>query len=339
MSLWLKGCIPVLAAILAAVGATPLMADDDSLAALRELFEEEDYAGARLHLEGLPEGIRRSAEGLYYEGRLELIEGDHDSAAESFEQAIDAGPDRSDFHYWLAFALMRKMPYRSFLGRMTGGMKMVKEFRKAVDLDPENLRARMTLFRIMAHSYGMGGPDKQGLIEEVDAIAKIDSVLGHVARGAFNQLVEEDMDLAGSELETAFRLAPDNRAAVMSYTDYLWETNSKDEAIRILTSFVDSVPDDRAAHFSLGVRTTLAGTSYAAAESLFTTCLNLKSDNGMPSEPMVRWCLGLAYHLEGKPDRAEEEWLSAYEIDPDFDDVLRETPDLAELKAILESEP
>ena len=338
MCLWLRGFVTVLV-VSGALGATHALADDDSLAAVRDLFEEQSYGEASRSLEGLPEHVRGSAECLYYRGRLDLIEGDHDSAAEMFEQAIDAEPDQSDYHYWLAVALMRKMPYRSFLGRMTGGMKMVKEFRRAVKLDPENMRARMTLFQIMARSYGMGGSCKEGLIEEAGAIAEIDSVLGHVARGTFSQVVEEDMELAGKEFELAFGLAPDNRAAVISYTDYLWEIDRKDEAIRILASFVDSMPDDRTACFNLGIKTVLTSTGHAAAESLFTNCLSLKSESGMPSDAMVRWCLGLAYHLGGKYETAEAEWKRVYEIDPKFDDVLEETPDLAELKAILESEP
>ena len=197
----------------------------------------------------------------------------------------------------------------------------------------------MTLFQIMARSYGMGGSDKEGLRKEIDAIAKLDSVRGHVARGMFYQLVEDSIGPAGRQFELAFGLAPDSRAAAISYTDYLWETGRKDAAIQVLTAFLDSIPDDRTVCFNLGIKTLLTGTGYAAAESLFTDCLTFKSETGLPSEPMVRWCLALAYHLDGKHEMADTEWQRVYETDPDFDDVLRGSPDLAELNSILESEP
>jgi hypothetical protein len=101
---------------------------------------------------------------------------------------------------------------------------------------------------------------------------------------------------------------------------------------------VERAPDDRAACFNLGIRNILSGGDYAAAESLFTGCVTLKSESGMPSEAMVRWCLGLAYHLQGKDTQAEAEWQAVYEIDKDFDCVLEDVPDMAELKAILEAD-
>jgi tetratricopeptide (TPR) repeat protein len=307
------------------------------LAEVKGLFEQQQYTEARRVLDGLPWQTTENGEASYYRGRLDLIDGDLERAAESLEKALDVDPDRSEYQYWLAFAMMRRMPYRGFLGRMMGGMELVKRLRKAVELDPENIRARMTLFQILARSYGMGGAKKEDLVRQVDAIAGVDSVMGRVARGTFYQLVEEDADRAGYEFELGFSADPHNRAAAISYADYLWESGQRDSAMKALASFVGEVPEDKTARFNLGIKTILTGQDLEGAEAVFAGCLGLKSDTGLPTEAMVRWCLGLACHLQGKEDQAAEEWSRAYQIDKDLDRLIEETPDLAVLGTLLES--
>ena len=308
---------------------------EEAMSDIADLFDRQEYGEARRALEKLPEEGRNTGPALYYLGRLDLIDGEDEKAAECFEKAIDVDPEQSEYHHWLAMAVMRRTPYRNFFGRMMGATKAVKGFRKAIELDPANLRARMTLFQMMVRSYDMGGVKKEDLIEEVESIAHIDSVMGHVARGTFYQLVEKDMERARVELRRSHDLAPENRAAAISYADYLWEMDVMDEAIGVLASFVERVPDDKSARFNLGMRTILSGENYARAKGLFEECLSLKSETGMPSETMVRWCLGLACHLLGDEDGAQREWSAVYELDKDFDHVLERIPEMSELNSIL----
>ena len=55
--------------------------------------------------------------------------------------------------------------------------------------------------------------------------------MGYVARGTPHQFVDNDMEAAGTAFEKGLDLAPTNRAAAISYADYLWEMNEKDKAI------------------------------------------------------------------------------------------------------------
>jgi tetratricopeptide (TPR) repeat protein len=316
------------------LAGTRVTAGDDALREVIDLFDRQEYDEARRALEGLPEGDTEAAQALYYLGRLDLIAGDRKGAEKHFEQAIKTDPEQSDYHHWLAIAIMQGMPYRSFLGKMTGSMKMLKEFKKAVELDPANLRPRMTLFQIMVRSFGRGMGSRGDLVEQIEAIAGIDSVMGYVARGTLFQIVDEDMEKAGALFEQAYHLEPTNRAAAISYADFLWEAGDRDRVIQVLTAFVESGPDDRSAHFNLAVRTILEGTDYARARSLLEECLDLKSDNGMPPEAMVRWCLGLACHLLGEEDEAQAQWKLAHDLNPDFDKLLEADPMLSELNSL-----
>lgn len=318
-----------------ALTSQPADARDAALEHAVDLFDRQAYDEARREFEGLLEQSGDDAQVSYYLGRLDLIDSDNEGAAKRFEQAIDFGPDQSAYHHWLAIAVMRTMPYTGLLGRMTGSMKALREFRKAIQLDPSNLRARMTLFQMMARSYDRGAASKEDLIQQVASIAEIDSVMGHVARGTFSHRVAKDIERAEVEFETGFDLAPGNRAAALSYADYLWDVGRKDEAIGILAAFLDSMPNDKPACFDLGSRIILSGKDYARAKHLFDECLSLKSETGMPSEAMVRWCLGLAYHLLGEEERAKAEWAAVYALDEDFDRVLSEVPQMSELHSVL----
>jgi tetratricopeptide (TPR) repeat protein len=311
-------------------------ASESTLTKVIELFDHQKYDEARQALEELPKEDRRTGQALYYLGRLDLINGEHEQATEWFEKAVDADPMQSEYHHWLGVAVMRRTPYRSLVGKMAGAMKALKGLRKAIELDPTNLRPRMMLFQMMVRSYDRGSVNREDLVQQAESIARIDSVMGYVARGTFYQLVEKDLERASAELERGLDLAPENRAAAISYAGYLWEDGRKDEAIQVLTSFVEKVPDDKPARFTLGTRIILSGSNHARAKGLFEECLVLKSETGMPSEAMVRWCLGLACHLLGEVHRTEAEWSVVYKLDKDFDRVLEEVPQMVELNSILD---
>jgi tetratricopeptide (TPR) repeat protein len=310
-------------------------AHDPTLAQVVELFELHDYGEARRVLEELPEELQRTGQGYYYEGRLDLVNGAPKAAVGSFEEAVAFDVEESEYHHWLATALLRRAVYRSFIGRMGDVMKAVGELQEAIGHDPQNLRPRMTLFQMMARSPGMGGMTKEDLLQHVSAIAEIDSVMGRVARGTFFQVVEKDMARAGAELRGALELAPGNRAAAIAYSDNLWESGQPDEAMRVLRSYVERIPDDKSASFNLATRIIQSQADLKSAKAILNKCLSLQSDTGMPSEAMVRWCLGLAHHLLGEEEEAQREWSIVYETDGRFDRVLEESPQLSELKALI----
>ena len=327
----------VLSLALAAV-SLPLAcaaAHDPTLTQVVELFELHDYGEARRVLEELPEKLQRTGQGYYYEGRLDLIDGDPEAAVGSFEEAVGFDVEESEYHHWLATALLRRAAYRSFIGRMGDVMRAVGELQEAITHDPRNLRPRMTLFQMMARSPGMGGMTKEDLLQQVSAIAEIDSVMGLVARGTFFQVVEKDMARAGAEFSRAFELAPENRAAAIAYSDNLWESGQPDEAIRVLRSYVERIPDDKSARFNLATRIIQNQADLANARAVLIECLSLRSETGMPSEAMVRWCLGLAHHLLGEDEAAQREWSIVYEMDGRFDRILEESPELSELRALI----
>ena len=323
-----------------AIGATSLptastRATEPTPTQAAELFEQRNYREARRVLEELPNGLRETAQGCYYAGRLDLIDGDPESAVESFEDAIDINDEESEYHHWLATALLLRSIYRSSIGKMRDAMRAVGELREAVAHAPRNLRPRMTLCQRMARSPGMGGETKGDLLQQVSAIAEIDSVMGHVARGTFFQEVEEDTAKAGAEFRAAFAQGPENRAAAVSYSDYLWDSGLQDEAIRALRSYLEMVPDDKPARFNLGCRIIQSQADPASATPILNDCLNLQSETGMPSEAMVRWCLGLTHHLLGEEEAAQREWSKVHEIDERFDSVLGQSPQLSELRALI----
>jgi hypothetical protein len=81
----------------------------------------------------------------------------------------------------------------------------------------------------------------------------------------------------------------------------------------------------------------LGGTDLAGAKVVFEECLALRSETGMPTETMVRWCLGLTCHLLGEEEAARREWSTVYERDKDFDQVLNQNPLVSSRKRIREN--
>jgi len=326
--------VALLLAVMTLPGAS-VAADKGGLRSAVELFDKQKYTEARHLLEDLLEDGEENGAMFYYLGRLDLIDGDHESAVKYLERTVDIDPDESEHHYWLAVSVMRKAAYSNFLGRMNNMRKALDAFNTAIELDPQNIRARMTVFQMMVRSFKRGGVKEEELIKQAQSIDGIDSAMGYVAYGTYFQFAENDMERAGEQFEKGYDLSPGNRAVAISYADYLWLVDEKDEAIRALDSYVQEKPDDKPGHFALGAKIVLRGNNNEAARELFERCLLLKSETGMPTEAMVRWCLGLVCHLAGEEDVARAEWSRVYELDSNFDSILKTTPLMSELNSIL----
>ena len=104
-------------------------ARESVLAEVAELFELREYDDARRVLEELPGELRTTGQGCYYAGRLGLIDGDPESAVGFLEEAVALDPEESEYHHWLATALLRRAVYRSFIGRTRDAMRAGAELR------------------------------------------------------------------------------------------------------------------------------------------------------------------------------------------------------------------
>jgi tetratricopeptide (TPR) repeat protein len=300
-----------------------------------ELFETQQYVAARGALQDIYDEENPDGKTAYYLGRLALIDNDREAAVRYLEIAADLEPDRSEYHQWLATAIMRKMPYVGFFGKIRSGPKMMKELERAIEIDSTNVDARMMLFSIMVHSYGKAPVSRDAVISMSQHIAAIDTVMGHVAGAMIHHHIDEDLAEADTEYQAALGRISDKPSVIRFYASFLNQTGQHLKAAELLGVYLEEEPGDPDALFSLGVTLVLAGQDLEHAREHFQRCLALPSADGMPSKSMVHWSLGVTYHLMGRDDKAHGQWAVAEGLDKDIEKILKASPELRLMQATI----
>ena len=299
------------------------------------LFKQRNYDESRIIFEKLSSQDKENDRIYYYLGRLELIENDYKEAIKYFQKAIAKNKNESDYHYWVAVAIVRKIPYCNSFSKMTNSMKIMKELKRAIELDSTNVKPRMMRFNMFVHSYGKGPFKKEDLIKMANDIQKIDSIRGYIAFANIYYYVTDEQEKVEKEYIKAMSLAADSSFVISNYADYLCEKKRYDEAILLYENYLQKNPDDINKKYNLGVVYIISGKNYKRAQECFENCLKLKSDYGMPSKVMNHWSLGFAYYLLGQNYKAEKEWETVKTLDKDFEEVLDEFPQIKKMNKIL----
>jgi tetratricopeptide (TPR) repeat protein len=107
---------------------------------------------------------------------------DYEKAVVHGEEAVKLDPANAEYNRWLgrAYGEKAEQNHSFFLAR-----KVKQAFEAAVHLAPSSIPARRDLMEFLAQAPWIVGGDKQKAKEQIDAISKMDSAEGHLARGSY----------------------------------------------------------------------------------------------------------------------------------------------------------
>ena len=88
-------------------------------------------------------------------------DGNYQSAAASFREALKAAPRDSSLHHWLGKCYGRIAESGNWLTALSHAGKTLKQFRKAVELDADNYEALRDLIDYLETAPGFMGGNKQ----------------------------------------------------------------------------------------------------------------------------------------------------------------------------------
>ena len=168
----------------AAISAAPAASDQAALQAARNQYKAGNYSAAIASLQPLALQVGASGEVYDLVGRCYYELRDYDNAVAFGEKAVAANPTNSVFHDWLG---------RSYGGRadrdhsFSAAKSVKKEFQTAVNLDPSNIEARRDLEEYDLDAPWIVGGDKSEALMQVEAIAAINPVQGHLARAEYDR--------------------------------------------------------------------------------------------------------------------------------------------------------
>jgi tetratricopeptide (TPR) repeat protein len=237
-------------------------------------------------------------------------------AVASLERAEQLAPKDSEYHDWLGKAYGRKAEESLFLSAMSWARKTHREFEIAMELDPQNLEAQRDLIRyeMNAPSVVGGGDDKA--LKHIDALEKIDSIQGQLARGEFfatKKRVAEADAVFGKILESN----SDRVGVYFEVSDYYRDRANAEKMGEAVDRAAHIDPDDRRLKFYNGVVLVMKGKSSSEAEMLLKSYLATVPDNSdLPPHSAAREWLGKLYESLGRFSEAAEEYRLSLSLDP-----------------------
>ena len=239
--------------------------------------------------------------------------GDIGNAVAHAESAVEFDPGNSDYHLWLARAYGRKAERsHSFsLARKTKG-----EFEAAIKLDPANIPARRDLAEFHLQAPWIVGGHKGEALKQIDAIATLDPVQGHLARASY-WMWEKKPEQANLEIEQALSLRPRQLGPYFEIADFYADLNNivrMQEAVEAAASTGGA--DARLACYR-GTILVMSGKRLDEAESLLKTCLASPRPGGdLSGDVSALVWLGKLYEQLNKREDAVGRFRAALQLDP-----------------------
>ena len=255
-----------------------------------------------------------SAEAFYWLGRCFYEISDFDNAIVYAEKSVALQPQNSVYQDWLgrAYGAKADRDRSFFIAR-----KVKKQFEQAVRLDPTNITARRDLQEFCMQAPWIVGGNSEEARAQVDAIAKIDPIDGHLARAAFDAESLKRLDLAEQEYIAVVAAKPSKPDPYFEAAVFFQGENKLPEMKSAVEAAAQVNPSDPRLAFYRAVGMISAGTDLGRAEEYLKSYLASTPDRSdWPSHAGAREWLGRLYEAQGKRAEAAEQYRASLQLDP-----------------------
>jgi tetratricopeptide (TPR) repeat protein len=238
-------------------------------------------------------------------------------AIASLERSVQLSPKQSEYHDWLGKAYGRKAEESVFLTAIGGARKTHREFEIAVELNPQNLEAQRDLirFEMNAPSIAGGGDDKA--LKHIEALEKIDSLQGQLARGEFFA-TKKRFPEADAVFAKILESNSDRVGVYLEAGDYYYRDRPNADKLAQAVAMAEHLDaDDRRLKFYKGILLVMQGKSQAEAELSLKSYLGTVPENSdLPPHAAAREWLGRLYEAQGRFSEAAEQYRLSLSLDP-----------------------
>jgi tetratricopeptide (TPR) repeat protein len=277
-------------------------------------FNSGNYSGAVSTLQVAVIANPNNAELSYWLGRSYYELHDYDNSITNLEKSVQNDPKNSDYHLWLGRAYGGKADreHSFFLAK-----KVKKEFEDAVAANPSNIPARRDLEEFDIDAPWVVGGNKDEAKAQVEAIAAIDPVQGHLARALYYAQVAKKQDAAESEYQQALAVKPNKVDPYFDAANYFVKQNKPAQLKAAIDGAAAVNPNDPRLAYYRGVYGVLSAVDPSHSEQDLKSYLASTPDRSdWPSHAGAREWLGRLYESQGKRAEAAEQYRASLQLDP-----------------------
>jgi tetratricopeptide (TPR) repeat protein len=277
-------------------------------------FNSGNYSGAVSTLQVAVIANPNNAELSYWLGRSYYELRDYDNSIANLEKSVQNDPKNSDYHLWLGRAYGGKADreHSFFLAK-----KVKKEFEDAVSTNPSNIAARRDLEEFDIDAPWVVGGNKDEAKAQVEAIAALDPVQGHLARALYDAQVTKKQDAAESEYQQALAAKPNKVDPYFDAANYFVKQNKPAQLKAAIDGAAAVNPNDPRLAYYRGVYGVLSAVDPSHSEQDLKSYLASTPDRSdWPSHAAAREWLGRLYEAQGKRAEAAEQYRASLQLDP-----------------------
>lgn len=270
-----------LLALLTAAGHAAVPAAD--LDRARSLFRERKLPEAEAASQALVAAHPREAEAHALLGAVLMVKQDPEAAVKAYEKAAELEPASSERQRQLGDAYGFSAQKAGLMSKLGYAKKCRTAYEKAVELNPQDLNARVSLLNFYAAAPGLVGGGIDKAYAQAAAIKRIDAARGHVL---YAQLYsnEKKYPAAFDELEAALR----------------------------------HHPDDYTLLFLIGRLAAISGERIDRGMETLGKALTLTPPAGAAPHEAAHWRLGLLWEKKGDRPAARAAYETALKLNPNF---------------------
>ena len=178
-----------------------------------DLFKHRQWAEAQPILEKVIAAEPANAEAHFFLGQVRIARGDHEHAVESLEKATSLDPAKSEYFRVLGDAYGISAQKGGLLSKFGWAKKCKAAYDKAVELDPKNVAARLSVMEYCRQAPGFVGGGMDGAYAQAAEIKKLDPPRGRQAYAGL-YLSDKKYDAMLAEFDEVLKGAPDDYASL-----------------------------------------------------------------------------------------------------------------------------
>jgi tetratricopeptide (TPR) repeat protein len=277
-------------------------------------FNQGSYSSAISTLQAAISQNPSNAEAHYWLGRSYYELHDFDNAVSQLEKSIDTDDKNSVYHQWLGRAYGGKADKERSL---FDARKVKKEFQAAVQLNPSNISAREDLEEYCIDAPWVAGGNKDEAKAQVEAIAALDPVQGHLARGMLYDKSSKKLELAEAEYREVLSAKPKDMDAYFDVATFFQRQNKASDLDAAIQAAAQVSPNEPRLAYFRGVSRVISNSEPARAEEYLKAYLaSTPERSDWPSHAAAREWLGRLYEAQGKRSEAAEQYREALQLEP-----------------------
>jgi tetratricopeptide (TPR) repeat protein len=204
----------------------------------------------------------------------------------------------------------------------------LEHLQKAVELDPANVEARVSLAGYYLNAPSIAGGSKKKARQQAEEIVKYDEVRGNgILAGVL--IKDEKYDEAIATLEKCIEAQPQNIDYRYRLAMAYQEMERYDETFAEFEEVLDIDPTAAGALYQMGRTAVFSATNLDRGIECLQRYLTLEVPPGYPGHDAVHWRMGMLYEHMGNAERAKEEFETAVRLNPDEENYREALNELA----------